>query len=388
MNHSKPVSGVHGQATISRGFNWRMFLLLILGIAIAVAGLLVFRIVTDEPPAPPIRSDSIEPAPPVKVVVDVAAVREEAWQRIEPRLEQADQKTQELTNQFVQQIEEFFEDRKAGAAPFAGAALGWTSKWELIMSRAGHREFIAARFSEYIFSEDQMSAMLRNATEEYVQGLKAVKNELLVQVRVDLQDMPSIALPAFVNEQQLQLRFAQIIEGVMAGVAKDLKVDVGREIGSLLIETLIAAVVTDTLTAMATRMGVSGAVLGAGAASSWATFGAGILIGIAVDALLGWMIEWFYDPTEEITSKIAASLNEVKQLIIAGDPEAWQIREIATKLAESHVAPEVRAKAAKVVDNITRGGALGLKHTLGRLAEVQSRSRQLTFKQLVLQETP
>jgi len=147
-------------------------------------------------------------------------------------------------------------------------------------------------------------------------------------------------------------------------------------------------VVTDTLTAMATRMGVSGAVLGAGAASSWATFGAGILIGIAVDALLGWMIEWFYDPTEEITSKIAASLNEVKQLIIAGDPEAWQIREIATKLAESHVAPEVRAKAAKVVDNITRGGALGLKHTLGRLAEVQSRSRQLTFKQLVLQETP
>lgn len=388
MNHPNMTTNVQGRSTTSRQFNWRMFLILLLGILSVVAARWSVRIATDAPPAAAVRSEPVEPASPVVVVVDLPAVREEAWRRIEPRLAYADKKTRELTDQFVQRIEEFFDGRKDGAKSFADAALGWQSKWELIKSRDGHRDFIAARFAEYIFSQEELSTMLKTATQEYAQGLKAVENELLVKVRADLQDLPTIALPAFFSEQQLQSRFAQIIEGVMAGVATNLKVDIGREVGSLAIDVLVAAVITESLAAMATRLGISGAVLGTGAAASWATFGAGIVIGITVDALLGWIISWFYDPAEEIAGNVAASLDEVKMSIIAGDPQAWKIRDQAAAMAQSHDNPAVRSKAAQVSENITRGGALGLKHVLGRVAEVQRLSRQLTLKQLVSQENP
>jgi len=387
MPESNENQEQNGQPKGHGGFNWRTFLLLTLGIIVALVGMLAYRIATDSPPPPPDRGGEVQPgAPDGEPEVDTDAVRTEAWQRIQPRLEAADAKTRELTNQLVHRIETFFDSRKEGARAFGEAALGWKSKWELIKSRDGHREFIAARFSEYIFTQDELAALLKEASDEYAQGLRAVENELLVQVRADLKNLPASALPAFANKNVLESRFDNIVATVAADVARDLQVDVGREITSFAVGEIVAVVVKKTLTAVVTRLGISGAILGTGAASSWATFGAGIVICIAVDFLLDWIIGWFHDPAGDIANKVTASLDDVKTSITTGDPDAWKAHDRIEQMATEHSDPAMRTKAAKVLANIERGGALGLKYALGKVADVQNRSRELALKQLVFEE--
>lgn len=378
-----------GQPRGHGGFNWRVYLLLTLGITVALVGMLVYRIATSPPPPPPpVRGGEVHPdASEVEPAVNVDAVRDEAWQRIQPRLKAADTKTRELTNQLVHRIDTFFDSRKDGAAAFAEAALSWKSKWELIKSRSGHREFIIARFSEYIFTQDELAALLKEASDEYAQGLRAVENELLVQVRADLKDLPASALPAFANQEVLGSHFDDIVAAVAADVARDLQVDLGRETTSFTVGEIVAVVVTKTLTAVATRLGISGAILGTGAASSWATFGAGIVIAIAADFLLDWIIGWFHDPAGNIADKVTASLDDVKGSIITGDSEAWHVHDRIEQMAAEHSDPAIRTKASNVLANIERGGALGLKYALGQVADVQNRSRELALHKLVFMES-
>lgn len=365
-------------------FHWRLFVLLTLGIVAALVGRWACRIATDTPAEAPDVGGNTDAI--VVERVDAEAVRQEAWQRIEPRLREADERTRDLTSRLIGRIESFFDARKAGAREFAEAALGWRSKWELIKSRQGHREFIAERFSEYIFTQEELAALLAEAAAEYAQGLKAVENELLVQIRADLQDLPASALPSFSNEQVLSGRFGQVVAAVAADVARDFQVNVGQEIGSFAIGEVAAAVVTKTLTAAATRLGISGTVLGTGAAASWATFGAGIVIAIAVDLVLDWIIDWFHDPVGNISDKVVASLDDVKQSITMGDPEARRVHDRVAQMAQSHADPAVQARAAQVLARMQRGGALGLKYALGKVADAHGRTRQLALRQLVFGE--
>lgn len=371
----------------SKAFNWRMFILLSAGIIAAIIAMLIFRIATDSPPPPPKHSDGpAEEQTAKEPGVDVKAVQEEAWIRIQPRLANADERTRNATNTLIGRIESFFESRKSGANAFAEAALGWGSKWELIKSREGHRKFIAEQFSEYIFSQKELATLLEQAADEYAQDLKAVENEFLVQVRADLADLPSEALPAFSNESVLRSEFSKIVETVVAEVAQDLSIDVGREVASLAVGEVVAVVVTKTLTAVATRMGISGAILGTGAAASWATFGAGIVIGIAVDALLDWIIGWFRDPVGDLSARISMSLDDVSRSITTGDPDAWKVRNRVEEMAKSHSDLTLRNKAKGVLVSIEKGGALGLKHALGKVADLQAKSRQEALKRLVYQK--
>lgn len=369
--------------TPPRRFNWRTFGLLSLGIVVGVGGLLAYKMATDVPPPRPQPRD-----PPVTepIAPDPQGVREEAWKRIQPRLEEAGGQTQELTNRLIHRIEKFFEDRKEGTTAFAEAALGWSSKWELIKSRQGHRKFLAEKFGEYIFSQEELAALLEEASTEYSQGMLAIENELLVTIRADLADLPSDVLPAFANEQVLRTRFDSIVNEVVADVARDLQVDVGQTVSSLVIGEVVAMVITKTLTAVATRLGVSGAVIGTGAAASWATLGAGIVIGIAVDFLLDWIIGWFHDPVGDLSAKVSSTLDDVKTSITSGDPEAWIVYRKLTATADADPDSAVRSRSAEVVINIERGGALGLKYALGRVADVQNQARNDVLRQLVFGE--
>jgi hypothetical protein len=377
-------------APASKPFNWRVFLLLTAGIIAAIVGMLIFRIATDSPPPPPKHDEeSAEHPTPSEPEVDVQAVQEEAWRWIQPRLGNADERTKKATSALIGRIESFFESRKSGANAFAEAALGWGSKWELIKSREGHRKFIAEQFSNYIFSQKELATLLEQSANEYAQELKAVENEFLVQVRADLADLPPVALPAFSNESVLRSEFSKIVETVVAEVAQDLSIDVidvGRAITSFAVDKVVPIVVTKTLTAVATRMGVSGAIIGTGAASSWATSGAGIVITIAVDALLDWIIGWFHDPVGDLAARVSTSLEDVSRSITTGDPEAWAVRNRVEEMTKGHSDQRLRTRAEEVLVSIEKGGALGLKHALVTVAELQATSRREAMRRLVYQK--
>ncbi|MEZ6049352.1 MAG: hypothetical protein R3C11_27990 [Planctomycetaceae bacterium] len=333
--------------------------------------------------SPAFAERGIEPETPP---IDVKAVQDEAWTRIQPHFTEVNQQTRELTTTLVSQIETFLKNAPKGAPKFAEDALSWKSKWELIKSRPGHRKFIAEKFSQYLFSQQELAQLLEQVSTEYAQGLKSVENQFLVKVRADLEDLPVQALPAFASQDVLEDRFANVVSLVTTDVASDLQFDIGREVTSLVSGEVIAVVITRTLTAVATRMGISGAILGTGAVSSTMTFGAGIVIGIAVDYILNWIISWFHDPVGNLSEKVKSSLAEVSDAIINGDPTTRKEYKVVSEMSESEADSELREAAFKAKGAIERSGALGLNYVLRNVTEIQEQSRQLALKQLVYDE--
>ena len=350
-----------------------------LGVIIGLVGLFAYRIATEEEPEPPERIDTQVQTQEV----DVEAVQAEAWERIQPRLADADEDTRALTSQFIEDIERFFDDREAGSTAFAEAALGWRSKWELIKSREGHREFLSVKFQEYIFSQDELASVLESATAQYAQGMDTVENELLVSVRADLADLPEEALPEFTNGELLKSHFEQLFTDVVEDVVQELRIQIAVDLSSLVVGELIAHAVTKTLALVATRMGISTAVLGTGSISTMATVGAGLVIAIGVDFLLQWIIGWFDDPVGDISAEVSSSLEDVKTSIVSGDPVALAEYECLKKMAATDPEADIRDRAAGVVVLIERSGALGIADTLERVNRVHTLARESALSQLV-----
>jgi len=367
------------------GISGRDSLILTLGIIIALVVGQILRPAADAPPPTASASQSQGLQPDAPPALDEKAVRQEAWHRIQPRLKDADLETRELTNQLIYRIEDFFDSGREGAKAFAEAALSWESKWELIKSREGHREFLTQQFCEYIFTQDDLASMLREAASEYALGLKGVENELLVQVRADIEDLPTTALPAFENPEALAAQYEAIAVSVAADVAAELRIDVVQGVTTFATAELAGVLITNSIRAVATRLGVSAAIFGGGAAASWATFGAGIAVAIVADYMIDVMISMYHNPVENLAAKVIDSLDRMKQSITTGAPEAWTIHNKVERMSKEHADSAIRASAEKTVAAIRNSGNLGLRYALGRLADAQHRSRELTLQKLILE---
>lgn len=371
--------------TPTQQFHWRsLAFVFLIPVTSAAIGALCASWLDREAASPVSPSDSetvaVATDPPAS---DLEEVRDHAWQRIERRLAEADERTQELTQRLILRIEGFFEGRKGKTKAFAEAALGWGAKWELIKSREGHREFIAEQFEEFVFSQNELAAFLEEASSEYAQGLLEVENKLFVAIRADLDTRTTEALPALANDDILRKHFDNIVAKLAIDIRHENQLELGRLAGSFVIGEAIAAAIKGTMLAVATRLGISGAIIGTGAATSWATLGAGFVISIAVESLLNWIIGWFHDPVEDISVRVASTLDDVKTSISSGDPEARRIHARIAKMAEADPDSTVRQRAGEVLASIENGGALGLEHTLARVAKVRAQARRDTLHQLV-----
>jgi hypothetical protein len=366
-------------------FRRRDFWFLTLGIVSSVVGTQVYRFTSDSPPPAPSdpRTQALPPESPP--VIDEKAVRQEAWQRVQPHLQFADQETRKLTDQLIQRIHEFFDSRRERSRAFAEAAVSWKSKWELIKSREGHRKFLEQQFSEYIFTQEELAAVLQEATSEYAMGLKGLENQMLVRVRADLEDLPAAALPAFADGSAVEARFEVIVAAAAAAVVTDLKLDALQGITTFAAAEVVGVMALKTVQAIGVRLGFSGAILGVGAATSWATLGAGLAIAAVADYLVDVIIRWFHDPTENVARKVTAGLDDLKQSITLGDPQAWKLHDRILRMSQEESDPALRAKAETTLARIRQGGNLGLKYALSKVADVQNRSRESALQKLVLE---
>jgi len=363
-------------------FRRRDFWFLTLVIVSFVVGTQAYRFTSDSPPPAPSapRTPALPPESPP--AIDEQAVRQEAWQRVQPHLQVADQETRKLTDQLLQQIDEFFDSRRERSRAFAEAAVSWKSKWELIKSREGHRKFLEQQFSEYIFTQEELAAVLQGATSEYAMGLKGLENQMLVRVRADLEDLPAAALPAFADGSAVEARFEEI---AAAAVVTDLKLDALQGITTFAAAEVVGKMALKTLQAIGVRLGFSGAILGVGAATSWATLGAGLAIAAVADYLVDVIIRWFHDPTENVARKVTAGLDDFKQSITLGDPQAWRLHDRILRMSQEESDPALRAKAETTLARIRQGGNLGLKYALSKVADGQNRSRESALQKLVLE---
>jgi hypothetical protein len=270
-----------------------------------------------------------------------AAARNEAAQRALPHLQWAEEKSVRRAEEACDKIHRFFVHAKRGAPAFAGDALGFRSKWKLMVDYVPftrgnrNREYLRTKFAQEVFSEAELRQAVEQAIRGYGAELGDVENQMLVNMRIDMADLPSSALPELASLGGLQAAFKRAVEQTQGRVGADM-MSGAVELIAAEIATRIAVQVLD---AAAAQLGVEGGLLGVGAASSWETLGVGLVVFWIIDEV--W--DWWSDPKAALTKKLDEHLDHFEGLIVNGDGKQAGLREQLQTLSRERAA--VRAKA-------------------------------------------
>jgi hypothetical protein len=327
------------------------------GLLLGLAGLAAvgIRFAAPQPPLSPVPATQMPSASATAEPTDLSTIRAEAWRRIGPRLDAADDAAAFDVTHGIDELRLFFEERKFGTRAFAESVLSLRGKWALAKSKlpfaddSGHSRFLNEQFARHVFRADELQAALERAIGTYVADLQAVENQLLVDVRADLADLPLAAFPALGADRALEDAYRRMAEDVAALAASDAGIDLPRWVGSWVAGDVAAKIALRIARTVAARLGVTAGVWGAGAAGSWASFGLSVGAAIIVDIAADWVIGWFYDPVADVSARVNQTLDRVRDLIIEGEQ-----------------------------------GSPGLRRELERLGAAQSEVRRTALRRLVL----
>ncbi len=273
------------------------------------------------------------------------AARREAGRRAGADLDWAEQESAKRAGEACEKIHRFFAHAKRGAPEFAADALGFRSKWKLLVDYVPftrhnrNREYLRAKFAEHVFSEAELRQAVEQAIRGYGGDLRDVENQMLVRMRVDMADLPASALPELASLEGLQAAFNKAVEQAQGAVG----VDVMSGAVELVAAEIATRIAVQVLDAAAAGLGVEGGLLGAGAASSWETLGVGLIVFWIIDEV--W--DWWTDPKGAIVKKLNGHLDRFEKLILDGDGKRAGLREQLQTLGRDRAA--VRAKAIEQI---------------------------------------
>jgi len=265
-----------------------------------------------------------------RAALDARAERQRRWREIvQPRLQECAAATARAADESVGLLTRFIAERKAGSHAFAESMLGLRAKWTFVRSKlpgwlggneTAHAQYLAERFRETIFSNEEVRMTLENVVVSYLSTVQARENELLVRTRADLADIPLPEFPAVQSDATFQAEFDRLLRDAAPTIQTDVGVDVARELTSFVMGEVAASVAVRVMTAVATRLGVSAGILGAGASASWATFGLSLVAGIIVDQVVSWIIDAVRDPVGQLETRVNEMLDQLSREIVDGAP--------------------------------------------------------------------
>lgn len=336
-----------------------------------------------------------EPIKEAEAVPDPAVVRRKAWNRIAGRLPSADAASAAEIDRCLGEIDDFFSGRRGGIRPFAESTLSFKGKWRYIRSKlptaegGEHLRYLDEKFAEHVFRTEELKGAIEAAIREYVQSVQAIENRLLVECRADIrQSQPNAGevIAAVRSEEVFSREYRQMLERVLDDVSRDLNIDLSREVVSLVGGEIAALVSVRVGAAVAAKLGVDAGILAAGAASSWGTFGLGLAAAIVVDVALDWAMKMAgHDPVGKVAEKVSGTLENLRSLLIDGDPEALADFEKLSRLAASDPDEKVRKLCKRAATAIERSGSLGLRRELWRLHEQRARLRDEAIRSMILE---
>ncbi len=279
---------------------------------------------------------------PEKSTQPTAAVTPESIKaRIEPALAQADRESQAAVVEVLRPLADFFADARSGTDAFADAALGWSSKWRLVVDKLPftrndrHDTFLREALEEHVFRASDLATAIEQATRGYADRLTAIENRLLVRLREDLDDLPPQTLATPTDPETLAAAYNRAMQEAMQHVGAD----VGADVATL----LVSLVSQEVLAQVAVRLGASAGVLAVGAGSSWATFGIGLVVGVIVDQIITWVWDWYADPEGTLSAELKRRLDQLHTLIVEGDDQTTGLRQALSKFASQRAAVRRRA---------------------------------------------
>jgi hypothetical protein len=337
----------------------------------------------------------IAPEPPV-AAIDPEMLRRQAWDKIARHLAPADAASLSAIDGALTPIEEFFAHRRAGARPFAESVLSLRGKWKYVKTRGifggesgEHLAFLDEKFREHLFDPDELKTIVQQSIADYLRTVQSIENKLLVTVRSELDQLdPQIdsAIAGIGTPEALAATYQQMLEDLVRDVTHGARADLGLFVGSF-----VAAEVSEQLMirlgrAIATRLGVSAGVLGAGASGGAASAGATVGLAIVIDMGIEWLLSLSgSDATSQVTARVEASLDNLQELILEGDPTAVAAYHKIRARCDSFPTEEGRAKIRAALDDIETKGDLGLRRMLLRLHDERARLREAVLRKLVLE---
>lgn len=322
------------------------FMLLTIGVTLGVLLRAPLVSLFTPKPAPP-SPVQVKLPPLPAIAADTVRI---ALERAKPHLDWADEQTAKAVSEHLQVFDLFFRDVKTRTPRFSRDILSYSSKWRLVADKLPytrtdrHAEFLRKTFSEDLFSPDQLTDVLQQVRNNYVDSINAAENLMLVKIRADVADLPAADLPQFSDGAKLRVAFDRALEEATQHVSADLRADVSRE--------AVSAIMSEVLVLVGVRLGVSAGILGVGAGSSWATLGVGLVVAVIVDQVVSWVWDWWRDPVGDATTKINLKLDELQKLIIDGDGTSPGLRGRLEKLARDRAV--IRRNA--VLELIKSGG--------------------------------
>jgi hypothetical protein len=162
---------------------------------------------------------------------------------------------------------------------FLEAVFSLSGKWKAVTrGKASYERFIRKTFEKHVFNPEEFGEVLEGIRGDYLQGLAAAENRLLVVLFEDLRvERPGLTF------EGLHLEYRGLAQALAPHVLRDLGMN-----GVALLGSEAASMV---LVAALTSAGFLGGGAAAGGASGPWTFGAGLVVGIvaglALDAVVG-----------------------------------------------------------------------------------------------------
>lgn len=254
-----------------------------------------------------------------------------AKQKLEAHLLRAKERTEQLALNDFPSIDPLFARAHDGILPFTEVCLGWNSKWKMVLDaiplrRGGeHEAFLKQEFESKILSSRDLERAIEQTIRDYILRVRDIENEMLVDMKADIEDLPGFESFHGVDPKALSTKFDEALSKASGKAGSDLYANVNTQLVSLLAGEVLAQV--------AIRLGVSGGILGAGAASSWATFGVGLLASLVVDQLVTRLWDWWADPEIELALQLADHLGSLHRLICDGDDQTPGLRGLFHKIA-------------------------------------------------------
>ena len=288
--------------------------------------------------------DPVGPVPPVAVAIEVtspiatAEVRRAAFfdQAVQPAIETADQRNREAVQRCIARLERTIESYRSGITPFVDDLTSLSTRFGIVkrMPKAWWYsdqridDYIAAKFSTYLFSEQQLTDDIVGVLVQFKQDIDANQKRMLVEVQASLRtaDLPDVKLASY------QPFFEAVAKDLvsysesrgLSSVANFAAVMVASEVGSQVFVRLATGLLSRFAVSAAVGAAAAGGASAGGSAAGAGvgTFGGpvGTVVGFGVGLAVGLVIDWWMTERFEaqMTLEMNGYLDQVESAILDG----------------------------------------------------------------------
>jgi hypothetical protein len=259
------------------------------------------------------------------------------WKPIAERhLKRCEERVATAADGHLEPIIELLNRARNRVPQFSTTALGFGSKWRFAFdavpfSRGDRSQtYLREEFETRVLDSRDLHRAIEESIVSFLQEVRSIEGQMLVEMRADLEDLPSVDWSQWGRREDWQPILEKGIEDVLAKSGEDFHGTVGSQ--------LISLIAGEVLTQVAVRLGISAGILGTGAASGWATLGIGVVVGVVIDQLVSTAWNLWSDPENELTMQIQHQIDLLQRLICDGDETTKGLKQHFEKVAVDRAA--------------------------------------------------